>query len=44
RKLLKVVKDEELPINDEDWDSVKELREQIMDELDIKEEEDDVPF
>jgi len=42
RKLLKVVKDEELPIEDEDWDSAKELRELIMDELNIKEE--DVPF
>lgn len=40
RKLLKLVKDEELPIEDEDWDSVKELRELVMDELGIKEEED----
>lgn len=42
RKLLKVIKDEELPIDDEDWDSVKELRQLIMEELDV--EEEDVPF
>lgn len=40
RKLLKLVKDEELPIEDADWDSAKELRELIMEEMDIKEEED----
>jgi len=41
RKLLKVVKDEELPIEDEDWDSTKELRELVMEELGIEEKEED---
>jgi len=40
RKLLKLVKDEELPIEDDDWDSLKELRELIMEELGIEEEEE----
>lgn len=41
RKLLKLIKGEDLPIEDDDWDSLKELRELIMDELDIEEEEED---
>lgn len=40
RKLLKLVKDEELPISDDDWSSVKELRELVAEELGLEEEED----
>lgn len=41
RKLLKLVSDKELPIDDDDWDSVKELRELVMDELGVEEEGED---
>lgn len=41
RKLLKLVRDQELPIEDGDWESVKELRELIIEELDLEEEEED---
>jgi len=41
RKLLKLVRDQDLPIDDDDWDSVKELRELIIEELDLEEEEED---
>jgi len=41
RKLLKLVKDEKLPIEDEDWENVGELRELIMEELGIEEEEEE---
>jgi len=35
RKLLKLVEDEELPIEEDDWGSIKELRQLIIDELGI---------
>lgn len=39
RKLLKLVADNELDIEDDDWETIDELKEAVIDELDI-----DIPF
>jgi len=40
KQLLALIEEEELEIDDEDWDNVKELRQLVIEELDLDEEDD----